>query len=64
MFREEVGDLGAPPFQLPILEQMIVGGPEGCGTEGFPVRFKIDPKPKDPPIFVGKSNEDVEVWAK
>ena len=34
---------------------------EGCGTEGFPVRFQIDLKPKDPPIFAGKGTNDVEI---
>ena len=33
------------------------GMPEGCGTEGSPVRFKIDLKPKDPPAFAGKGTE-------
>ena len=37
---------------------------EGCGTEGSPVRFKIDLKPKDPPIFAGKGTDDVEIWVK
>ena len=40
------------------------GMPEGCGTEGSPVRFKIDLKPKDPPVFAGKTTEDVDIWVK
>ena len=40
------------------------GMPEGCGTEGSPVRFKIDLKPKDPPVFAGKITEDVDIWVK
>ena len=40
------------------------GMPEGCGTEGSPVRFKIDLKPKDLPMFAGKGTEDVEIWVK
>ena len=40
------------------------GMPEGCGTEGSPVRFKIDLKPKDPPVFAGKGTDDVDVWVK
>ena len=38
--------------------------PIDCGTEGSLVRFKIDLKPKDPPIFAGKSTDDVEIWVK
>ena len=37
------------------------GMPEGCGTEGSPIRFKIDLKPKDPPVFAGKGTYDVEI---
>ena len=40
------------------------GMPEGCGTEGSPVRFKIDLKPKDPPAFAGKGTEDIDIWVK
>ena len=40
------------------------GMPEGCGIEGSPVRFKIDLKPKDPPVFAGKVTNDVEIWVK
>ena len=40
------------------------GMPEGCGTEGSPVRFKIDLKPKDPPVFAGKGTDDVDIWVK
>ena len=38
--------------------------PEGYGIEGSPIRFKIDLKPKDPPIFASKSFNDIEVWVK
>ena len=38
--------------------------PEGCGTEGSLVRFKIDLKPKGPLFFAGKSIDDIEVWVK
>ena len=37
------------------------GMSEGCGAEGSPVRFKIDLKPKDPPVFAGKGTYDVEI---
>ena len=40
------------------------GMPEGCGTEGSPIRFKIDLKPKNPSIFAGKGTDDVDVWVK
>ena len=40
------------------------GMPKGCGTEGSPIRFKIDLKPKDPPVFAGKGMDDVDVWVK
>ena len=40
----------------PPLGRADCGMPEGCGTEGSPVRFKIDLKPKDPPVFAGKGN--------
>ena len=40
------------------------GMPEGCGTEGSPVRFKIDLKPKDPPVFAGKGTDDLDIWVK
>ena len=40
------------------------GMPEGCGTEGSPVRFKIDLKPKDPLVFAKKSSYDIEIWVK
>ena len=40
------------------------GMSRGCGTEGSPVRFKIDLKPKDPPIFAGKVTDDVDIWVK
>ena len=30
------------------------GMPEGCGTEGSPVRFKIDLKSKDQPVLLAK----------
>ena len=43
------------------LGRVDCGMPEGCGTEGSPVRFKIDLKPKDPPVFAGKGTEDVEI---
>ena len=46
------------------LGRVDCGRPEGCGTEGSPVRFKIDLKPKDPPVFSGKGTEDVEIWVK
>ena len=40
------------------------GMSEGYGTEGSPAEFKIDLKPKDPPVFVGKGIDDVEIWVK
>ena len=40
------------------------GMPEGCGTEGSPVHFKIDLKLKDPPMFGGKGTDDVDIWVK
>ena len=40
------------------------GMPEGCGTEGSPIHFKIDLKPKDPPVFAGKRTDDVDIWVK
>ena len=46
------------------LGRVECGMPEGCGTEGSPVRFKIDLKPKDPPVFASKGTEDVEIWVK
>ena len=46
------------------LSRADCGMPKGCGTKGSPVRFKIDLKPKDPPVFAGKGTEDVEVWVK
>ena len=46
------------------LGRVDCGRPEGCGTEGSPVRFKIDLKPKDPPVFAGKGTEDVDIWVK
>ena len=55
------GDRGALLIILP-LGRVDCGMPEGCGTEGSPVRFKIDLKPKDPPVFSGKGTEDVEIW--
>ena len=55
---------GSAYVSTPSIRADDCGGPEGCGTEGSLVRFKIDLKPKDPPIFVGKSTDDVEVWAK
>ena len=48
----------------PPLGRVECGMPEGCGTEGSPVRFKIDLKPKDPPVFAGKGTEDVDIWVK
>ena len=48
----------------PPLGRIDCGRPEGCGTEGSPVRFKIDLKPKDPPVFAGKGTEDVDIWVK
>ena len=44
--------------------RVACGMPEGYGIEGSPVRFKIDLKPKDPPVFVGKSTYDIEIWVK
>ena len=38
------------------LGRVDCGMPEGCGTEGSPVRFKIDLKPKDPPVFCWQRN--------
>ena len=35
---------------------------EGCGTATPAAGFDISLKPKDPPTFAGKPNEDVEVW--
>ena len=46
------------------LGRIDCGRPEGCGTEGSPVRFKIDLKPKDLPVFAGKGTEDVDIWVK
>ena len=46
------------------LGRVDCGMPKGCGTEGSPVYFKIDLKPKDPPVFSGKGTEDVEIWVK
>ena len=40
------------------------GMSEGCGTKGSPVRFKIDLKPKDVPVFAGKATDDVDIWVK
>ena len=37
---------------------------EGYGIEGSPICFKIDLKSKDPPVFVGKGTDDVDVWVK
>ena len=37
---------------------------EDCGTERPPIGFKIDLKPKDPPVFAGKSIDDIEIWVK
>ena len=48
----------------PPLGRVECGMPEGCGTEGSPVRFKIDLKPKDPPVFAGKVTDDVDIWVK
>ena len=48
----------------PPLGRADCGMPEGCGTEGSPVRFKIDLKPKDPPVFAGKATDDVDIWVK
>ena len=35
VFREEVDDLGAPMFPLPVLEQMIVGVRRAVGQRGL-----------------------------
>ena len=44
--------------------RVACGMPEGCGTGGSPIRFEIDLKPKDPPVFAGKSTNDIEIWVK
>ena len=35
--------------------RVACGMPEGYGTEGSPIQFKIDLKLKDPPVFARKS---------
>ena len=55
--------MGKPQGAVP-RGRLGCGHPEGCGTEGSTVRFRIDMKPKDPLAFAGKTSEDVEVWVK
>ena len=42
------------------------GGSQGCGSDaGKPAaQVRFDIKPKDPPVFTGKSTDDVEVWVR
>ena len=56
--------LGSATVLSPLGRANDCGMPEGCGTEGSLVRFKIDLKPKDLLVFAGKGNEDVGIWVK
>ena len=40
------------------------GGSRGCGTDSPTAapQIRFDIKPKDPPVFTGKTTDDVEVW--
>ena len=38
------------------------GNEEGCGTDVPPAKFDLSVKPRAPPVFSGKPNEDVEIW--
>ena len=33
----------------------------GCGSDGPTAQVRFDIKPKDPPVFTGKSFDDIEV---
>ena len=41
---------------------MDYGCSDGYGIGGSLVKFKIDLKPKDPPAFVTKILEDIQMW--
>ena len=38
------------------------GEEQGCGSDALATQVRFDIKPKDPPVFTGKSSDDVEVW--
>ena len=38
------------------------GKDRGCGSDAPATQVRFDIKPKDPPVFTGKSSDDVEVW--
>ena len=38
------------------------GGCGGCGSDAPAAQVRFDIKPKDPPVFTGKSSDDVDVW--